>query len=533
MGLTVAAACAKCAFVAPIVIIMIQNGTNGREGHSTALDTTVRAGTSMAGHTGRIARTLSGAARRVLFESVLEEQIRTDLPHISQIDMAHVLMLAESQIVDHEVARTLLRAICRLVQREFADLKGRPALRGLFLMYEGYFIEAEGSDIGGILQTGRSRNDLNATSLKLRLREPYSQFMNEALRLQAVLLRRAKRYRHVIMPAYTHGQPAEPITYGHYLAGVASAISRDVDGLIAAASEIDTCPLGAGAVAGTSLPINPSRTARLLGFARTSPNSVDAVASRDLVLRLLAAMAIFGATLSRIATDLLQWLTAEFQFLSLPDEMVGSSSAMPQKRNPFILEHVQGRSASAAGAFAAALGSIRNISFTNSIAVGTESVAPLWRSLKDISQASTLLRLVLFHAKPNPERMLLRATEGFTTAASVAARMVLENGMSFRASHNAVGRAVTRAISKGFKSLEELPEDELKELGLSLSEMDPASCVARASRGAGPACESLEACVKHLSDRWLEHRRWLRSLAVRWKERHLELQHAVQKFCTG
>ena len=156
------------------------------------------------------------------------------------------------------------------------------------------------------------------------------------------------------MPGYTHYQAAVPTTYGHHLGGVAGAIDRDLEALAAASAGLDTSPLGAGVGHGTTQPIAPVRTAALLGFERPAPHSLDAVASRDVVLRLLAAAAVLGVTASRLAADLLLWTTAEFAFLELPDELVGSSSAMPQKRNPFLLEHVKGRSARAAGAFVAA-----------------------------------------------------------------------------------------------------------------------------------------------------------------------------------
>src|SRR5262249_17458275 len=199
-----------------------------------------------------------------------------------------------------------------------------------------------------------ARNDLNATVLRIRLRQPILRLLSESLRLQAVLLRRARKFRRIVMPAYTHYQAAVPVTYGHYLAGVAGALERDILGLIEGSRELDFCPLGAGSVGGTTLPIDQQRTASLLGFSGPVLHSIDAVASRDIVTRMLAAISILGITLSRLAADLLLWTTSEFGFLKLPDRLVGSSSMMPQKRNPFILEHVQGRSAAAIGAFVAA-----------------------------------------------------------------------------------------------------------------------------------------------------------------------------------
>jgi argininosuccinate lyase len=483
------------------------------------------------GATGRIEKVLSSVARRILFDRDLDEQISQDLVYICQIDLAHILMLAERKIVQQGSAKLLLRAIRRLTAQQFAPLRTGTSFRGLFLLYENYLIETEGINVGGLLQTGRSRNDLNATLLRLRLRQPYIALISACLRLQAVLIHRAERHAEVVMPAYTHGQPAEPITYGHYLAGVAEAIRRDVDGLIDAAREIDTSPLGSGAIAGTSAPIDPSRTAELLGFTGVTINSVDGVASRDVALRLLAAMTVYGATLSRIATDLLQWLTSEFQFLSLPDELVGSSSAMPQKRNPFLLEHVQGRTASALGAFSHCIAATRNTPFTNSIAVGTEAMRPLWGALRDIKDATSLLGLVVSYAQPQPDQMLLRASEGFTTATAHALRMVIEKGVDFRSAHRSVGKMVTETLAKGFTSLEQMEIADEDALGISLIGMDPASCVQRSKFGGGPALESLKPALQSLRQSWLRHRGLVRNQRSRWIKAQLNLDDSVNTFC--
>ena len=327
----------------------------------------------------------------------------------------------------------------------FAPLDGAEARRGRYLQYEDWLAARLGERTAGILRTGRSRNDLNATVLLLRLRPPVERLLSETLRLQAILLAGARRHAGTVMPGYTHYQPAVPTTYGHHLGGVARALDRDLEALGAAAAGLDTSPLGAGVGHGTAMPIAPARTAALLGFARPAPHSLDAVASRDVVLRLLAAAAVLGVTASRLAADLLLWTTAEFGFLELPDELVGSSSAMPQKRNPFLLEHVKGRSARAAGAFVAAATAMHAAPFANSVAVGTEGCAGVVEALEAASDSVTLLRLVVAGARPQPGAMLARAAAGDTTATARAERLVAEKGLSFREAHQLVGRLLTEA----------------------------------------------------------------------------------------
>lgn len=481
--------------------------------------------------TGRIEKALTPTARRILFQGVLRDQIDHDLRYMCEIDFAHVLMLVERGIVSKDKGKRLLETILQLIAQDFAQLHNRSSVRGLFLLYERYLIETAGPEVGGVLQTGRSRNDLNATLLKMRLRRPYVDVMRSLLRLQAILLLRARRYAKIVMPAYTHGQAAEPITFGHYLAGIAQALTRDIEAIADSLRQIHTCPLGAGAVAGTALPIDCQRTAELLGFTGCTGNSIDAVASRDLVFRVLAALAICGATLSRVATDLLQWSTAEFQFLSLPDELIGSSSAMPQKRNPFLLEHVQGRTASALGAFVTAVSAARNTAFTNSIAVGTEAVRPVWGAIKDLTEAATLLRLVLSGVQCNPGPMLRRAVEGFTSATALANCMVVRQGSDFRSAHHKVGALISEALRNGMTSMDDFVATEPACLGIDLAGLDPASCVERAQFGGGPSQISLDACCDQLRDQWARQWQALNQMRTQWAAAHQNLEQAVKRLC--
>src|SRR5262245_10336834 len=260
-------------------------------------------------NTGRIHSTLTPGAQRIIFAQMSDDERVSELIHVTEVDRGHLLMLAEMGIVDLQSACRLLRAIHELRSSRFDELRGMAAPRGLYLLYENFLISNFGHNIGGILQTGRSRNDLNATVFRLGLRGAYLKLLSEALRLQATLIRRGRKHIDDVMPAYTHFQAAVPITYGHFLAGVASALARDIQGVIEASADIDRSPLGAGAVGGTSHRIDPQRTASLLGFDRSTLSSIDAVASRDLALRLLAAIAVLGVTLSRLATDLLTWST--------------------------------------------------------------------------------------------------------------------------------------------------------------------------------------------------------------------------------
>lgn len=478
--------------------------------------------------TGRIRKPLDPRARQVVFGDHVEQAIRDELPFYLQVDRAHLVMLVERGVLSGDAGRRLLAVMGDLEARGYAPLRGRPALRGLYLLYEDYLIETLGAEVGGAVHIARSRNDINATVLRLRLRDVHHRLVREVLRLQAVLVRRAERYARVTMPVYTHYQPALPITYGHYLAGVAAALERDLRGIEDAASELDRCPLGAGAAGGTTIPIDTERTAGLLGFSEGVRHSVDAVASRDVVLRLLAAASVLGVTLSRLAADLQLWSTAELDLVRFPDELVGSSSMMPQKRNAFLLEHIKGRGGAPLGAFTAAATAMHATPFSNSVAVGTEGVKPLWSALGEVTEATLLARLVVAGARPRPERMRQRAVEGYTAATELANRLVLETGISFRSAHHRVGALVARAAERG-QSLEAAGELLFREHGLAADPawLDPDAVAASAAFGGGPAEASLARILSALREGWSEAARRLSERSRRWREGADALDHAV------
>jgi argininosuccinate lyase len=480
-------------------------------------------------NTGRISRGLTPTGRKILFGETADVSIDTELSYTTRVDCAHLLMLAECGIIDRARTSRVLREIANLCALDFAPLRGLPAGRGLFLLYEDYLVEKLGPETGGILQTARSRNDLNATILRLRLRGPYLRLLREALRLQAVLLRRVKRFAEVVMPAYTHFQAAVPITYGHYLAAVAQAIGRDIAELFYSADGLHLCPLGAGAVGGTTLPIDHERTAALLGFERPVPNSIDAVASRDLVLRMLAAQAIFGVTLSRLAADLLLWSTVEFGFLVLPDELVGSSSMMPQKRNVFLLEHVQGKSTSALGAFVAAASAMHGKPFSNSIAVGTEGVSHVWKAFENTTAATTLVRLIVAGSKPEAASMLRKASDSYIEATEFANRLACEGGMSFRTAHTTVGEMVRMAIDRGGERLPETAArwQQGQAQTYSFEGLDCVSIANAAIYGGGPGPAANPAVLKDLRDVWKSNMERKRSYAQKWADANRALVAAV------
>ncbi|MEV0265653.1 argininosuccinate lyase [Streptomyces sp. NPDC050617] len=477
--------------------------------------------------TGRLTATLGARTQHVVYGDPGPAEIRRELDFTTTIDLAHVVMLTERGLLPAPAAAALLGRVSELRATGFAELLDEPAPRGLYLMYESHLVAALGADIGGKLHTGRSRNDIKATITAMRLRTELTELLGQVLRLQGVLLSRARAYRHTVMPVYTHFQPAMPITYGYYLAGIAVALDRDIDALRHTLAGLGRCPLGAGAVAGTDLPIDPARTAALLGFDGPPLHAVDAVASRDGVLRALAVISGVGMTLSRLATDLQLWSTQEFAFVEFPERLVGGSSAMPQKRNAFLLEHVKAKAGVALGAWTAAAATMKSTPFTNSIEVGTEAVAPAWGALHTVTESVLLAQVLVSGARPAPDRMAQRADEGFVTATILANRLVRE-GVPFRTAHHVVGAAVREAVETGATALRLPPGTP----GAERASLPPlGDVVAEHDRGGGPGMFATAFATAR--ERLAEHGGWLRGHRERVDAARHGLHTAVEALVAG
>lgn len=464
--------------------------------------------------TGLLQQALPDRIRSIVFGETVDAALADDLAPMLQVNRAHVVMLAERGLMPAAAAAAILSALAEVDAGEAAVLRGRPAPRGLYMLLESWLADRVGPDLAGRLHSGRSRNDMAATMLCLRLRRPVADHLLALQRLVAAFLRRARRDGGVILPIHTHFQPAQPISFGHYAAAAALALGRDVEAVLSVLRGIGRSPLGAGAIAGTALPIDPDRTAALLGFTGGPENSIDAIASRDHVLRLLAALAVHGVLASRLAQDLQFWTTREAGFFGLPDGLVGASSMMPQKRNAYLLEHVKGRSAVAAGGFAQALTAMHATPFSNSIAVGTEAVRPLFPAIRAATEAATLLRAVVEAALPDRVRMARSMSDGRVAATAVADRLVAEDGLPFREAHRRVGAAIRAGTE---------PEGW----------PDPADIVRAAVQGGGPApantarTEAGARARLHLTLAEIRQRR--RS----WRAADARLAAAVAALCRG
>ncbi|MEV7390546.1 MULTISPECIES: argininosuccinate lyase [unclassified Streptomyces] len=456
--------------------------------------------------TGRIKGALSHKAQRLYYGLPDDPSDLAALRLISRVDRAHVVMLAEQRIIPPDRAARLLRTVSRVEEEGFAAVLSRPRPRGLYLAYEQALSELCGSETGGLLHTGRSRNDLNATTTLLALRRQGIDLLAGGCRLLTTLLAAAGKHLDAVMAIHTHYQPAMPITYGYYLTGVALALHRDLERIAHAVESIRRCPLGAHAVAGTDLALNTARTAALLGFESGPLHAVDAIASRDIALDTLANAANLGVTVSRLATDLQLWSTSELGYLDFPDWLVGSSSAMPQKRNAFLLEYLKARPSRVVGAWVTAVTASKSVPFTNSIEVGTEAMAPVETALRTTDDILAMAALVVSGARPRVDTAWSAAGQGFVDA-TVLANELVGRGVPFREAHERIGAAVLGAIENGAGWPPE---------GLSRPDLREVADRARYGGGPGSREASLAAAreLRHELHRTLERIRTTERLAA-------------------
>ncbi|MBA3287429.1 MAG: argininosuccinate lyase, partial [Acidimicrobiia bacterium] len=311
---------------------------------------------------------------------------------------------------------------------------------------------------GAKLHTARSRNDQIATDIRLWMKRELRAVAHLVVELEAVLLARAIEAGDTYLPGYTHMQRAQPVLLAHHLLAHGWALARDVDRLLATVDRLDVSPLGAGALAGTSLPIDPVWTATALGFGRTFDNSLDAVSDRDHVAEALFDVALLGTHLARLGEEWVLWTTEEFGFARLDDAYATGSSMLPQKKNPDIAELARGKSGRLIGNLTGLLVTLKGLPLAYNRDL-QEDKEPLFDSVDQVSLTLAALAGMIETATFVPEAMA-RAADAEVAAATDLAEWLVEAGTPFRDAHAVVGALVRRHLEEGTSLGQLVAEDE-------------------------------------------------------------------------
>ena len=364
------------------------------------------------------------------------------LPHLLQIHYAHTLMLARQNILPRPIAKLCVQGLRLLDQNAIATAEYDAKTEDLFFFVERELTRTCGADAAGWMHTARSRNDIDATQYRMRLRNDILTLHGALLEASSAILAAAQQHHRSLMPAYTHAQPAQPITLGHYLAGAAEMLGRDAGRLQAAFATVNQSPLGACAISTTGFPIDREYTAELLGFAGVQVNSYGAIAASDYLTETAGVLSTVMINLGRIAQDLLMWSTAEFGYVRLSDAWVQISSIMPQKRNPVPLEHVRALASKAVGSAQGVFWGLHNTPWGDNNDAGDDLQPVMAEAANDARRALLLFAGLLRDATFDVPRMEQRAQGAYLTVTELADTLVRREGMSFREAHGFVGATV-------------------------------------------------------------------------------------------
>ncbi|MEO1194136.1 MAG: argininosuccinate lyase [Pseudomonadota bacterium] len=361
---------------------------------------------------------------------------------------AHCRMLVAQGIISSTDGASILEGLDKVLaafQRGEIELK--PELEDIHMHVETA-LKARIGEAAGRLHTARSRNDQVATDVRLFLRDGLDQLDAALAELLDALITRAEEEAATLLPGYTHLQAAQPVTFGHHLLAYAEMFERDRGRLADCRARMNESPLGAAALAGTSFPIDREMTAKDLGFARPMRNSMDAVAARDFALEFLAAGGILATHLSRLAEEIVIWMSEGFRFIALSDAFTTGSSIMPQKRNPDAAELVRGKAGRILGAFTALAVTVKGLPMTYGKDM-QEDKEPLFDAVDNLALMLAASSGMIRDMTVERATMAAACDKGFLTATDLADWLVRVLGLPFRRAHHTTGRLVQQAEAKG------------------------------------------------------------------------------------
>ena len=362
------------------------------------------------------------------------------LSPLMAIHYAHLVMLAQQQIVSREDAHAIREALDAISLDAIRDAKYDGSCEDLFFYVERLIVDACGEDVAGRLHTARSRNDIDMTMYRMRQREFILGLMSATFVLRKSLLDVADRHRETVLAVHTHTQRAQPTTVAHYLLAVVEQLERDAVRLRGAYERTNYNPLGACAITGTGFPIDRQTTSELLGFLDPTRNTYGSIATVDYLLESTSAAAVLLAGHGRFVQDLLLWCTAEFSYVTFGEGYVQCSSIMPQKRNPVAIEHARAIGSKALGQAQAIVTAVHNTPFGDIVDTEDDLQPLVFSMFRDATRAVKLVAAAMTTAAFDAKRLESRAAEGWTTLTELADTLVREHGLPFRTAHAIAGR---------------------------------------------------------------------------------------------
>ena len=407
---------------------------------------------------GRLAQT-----RKSVVKFISSIDYDTHITHASiLVNQAHVLALLSAKAIDKQNASKILKVL----RESERHIEPHEDVEDVHVLIEEYVTKKLGAEIGGWMHLGKSRNDQVTTAIRMTLRNEILGMARLVVSLEETLLRLASKHTETIFPAYTHLQPAQPITFAHYLEALTEAFLRDSMRLDQVYHRVNLSPMGAAAIAGTSFNLNRNLVARLLGFEGLVENSLDAVGTRDFLVETLCVCSIIALDISRVAQDLIFYSSNDVQLIEVPDEFTSTSSIMPQKKNPDLLEIMRARCATAIGSYVSAATAIHAL--PSGFNLDFQELTPLiWSTANTITSCLRLLCELIPRIRVNKD-IANRDNLKLIAATEIANVLVRTEKIPFRTAHHMVGRAVKRMIASNMR---ELTREEWKRiLGRDLKE---------------------------------------------------------------
>ena len=380
---------------------------------------------------------------------------------------AHVKMLARAGIIPAESAEAIRKELLNIQQEiESGNFKYDIALEDIHMHIESRLIEILGTE-GARVHSGRSRNDQVALDIRLYLRDEIDTLIAKVRDFQAALVDTASRYPKQIIPGFTHLQHAQVVLFAHHLLAYVEMLDRDAERLADCRKRVDVMPLGSGALAGSTLPLDREFVCQELNFSRVTRNSMDAVADRDFAIELTSALAIFAMHTSRLSEDLILWSSQEFDFIELDDAFCTGSSLMPQKKNPDVCELTRGKTARIYGSLTALLTLCKALPMTYNRDLQEDKVA-LFDAIDTAEQILAVYPPMISTMQIKPAKMRAAAADPALMATDLAEKLV-ELGVPFRTAHHRVGSFV-KWCKENSKNLDEAT---LEEMQISIPEATP------------------------------------------------------------